>query len=46
MSGDVAQMGERLVRNEKARGSIPLVSTIYVFVGQGLAKLQAFPQTL
>ena len=41
VSGDVAQMGERLVRNEKARGSIPLVPTIYAFMGQGLAKLQS-----
>ncbi|CAN2046458.1 hypothetical protein GMMP13_20026 [Candidatus Magnetomoraceae bacterium gMMP-13] len=27
-SGDVAQMGERSVRNAEARGSIPLISTI------------------
>ena len=26
--GDVAQQGERRVRNAKARGSIPLISTI------------------
>ena len=26
-SGDVAQMGERLVRNEEVGGSIPLIST-------------------
>jgi hypothetical protein len=26
-SGDVAQLGERLVRNEKVSGSIPLIST-------------------
>ena len=26
--GDVAQLGERLVRNEEVRGSNPLVSTI------------------
>jgi hypothetical protein len=25
--GDVAQLGERLVRNEKVSGSIPLIST-------------------
>ena len=25
--GDVAQLGERRVRNAKARGSIPLIST-------------------
>jgi hypothetical protein len=25
--GDVAQMGERLVRNEEVSGSIPLIST-------------------
>lgn len=27
MCGDVAQMGERYVRNVQARGSIPLIST-------------------
>ena len=27
--GAVAQMGERLVRNEEVRGSIPLSSTMY-----------------
>ncbi len=26
--GDVAQLGERGVRNAEARGSIPLISTI------------------
>ncbi len=26
-SGDVAQLGERLVRNEEVSGSIPLIST-------------------
>ena len=26
--GDVAQLGERLVRNEEVGGSIPLISTI------------------
>lgn len=25
--GDIAQLGERLVRNQKVRGSIPLIST-------------------
>ena len=29
--GAVAQMGERLVRNEEVRGSIPLSSTIVPF---------------
>jgi hypothetical protein len=28
--GDVAQLGERLVRNEKVSGSIPLISTIFI----------------
>ena len=28
-SGDVAQLGERLVRNQKVGGSIPLISTIF-----------------
>ena len=28
LSGDVAQLGERRVRNAEARGSIPLISTI------------------
>jgi hypothetical protein len=27
--GDVAQMGERYVRNVQVRGSIPLISTIF-----------------
>ena len=27
LSGDVAQLGERRVRNAEARGSIPLIST-------------------
>ena len=27
LSGDVAQLGERLVRNEEVGGSIPLIST-------------------
>src|SRR5262245_29240064 len=33
--GDVAQLGERLVRNEEVGGSIPLISTIFPqgFVG-------------
>ena len=26
--GDVAQFGERIVRNDKVRGSIPLISTL------------------
>ena len=26
--GDIAQLGERLVRNQEVRGSIPLISTI------------------
>jgi hypothetical protein len=29
--GDVAQLGERLVRNEKVSGSIPLISTNFSF---------------
>src|SRR5579859_5613086 len=29
--GDVAQLGERLVRNEEVRGSTPLISTILRF---------------
>jgi hypothetical protein len=29
--GAVAQLGERLVRNEKVSGSIPLGSTIHLF---------------
>ena len=28
IGGDVAQLGERLVRNEEVSGSIPLISTI------------------
>ena len=28
--GDVAQLGERGVRNAEVRGSIPLISTIYL----------------
>ena len=28
--GDVAQMGERSVRNAEARGSIPLISTTMI----------------
>jgi hypothetical protein len=28
-SGDVAQLGERLVRNEEVTGSIPVISTIF-----------------
>jgi hypothetical protein len=28
--GDVAQMGERGVRNAEVRGSIPLISTIFL----------------
>jgi hypothetical protein len=28
-SGDVAQMGERYVRNVQVRGSIPLISTTF-----------------
>jgi hypothetical protein len=31
--GAVAQLGERLVRNEEASGSIPLSSTIFVAIG-------------
>ena len=30
--GDVAQLGERLVRNEKVSGSIPLISTNFSLV--------------
>lgn len=29
-SGDVAQVGERYVRNVQARGSSPLISTIFL----------------
>ena len=33
--GDVAQLGERLVRNEEVVGSIPIISTISgITVGQ------------
>ena len=31
LSGDVAQLGERLVRNEEVGGSNPLISTIFIF---------------
>ena len=30
--GDVAQLGERLVRNEEVRGSNPLISTIILVI--------------
>jgi hypothetical protein len=30
--GDVAQMGERYVRNVQVRGSIPLISTIPLYM--------------
>jgi hypothetical protein len=29
--GDVAQLGERLVRNEEVTGSIPVISTKSIF---------------
>jgi hypothetical protein len=29
--GDVAQLGERGVRNAEARGSIPLISTNFIY---------------
>jgi hypothetical protein len=32
--GAVAQLGERLVRNEEASGSIPLSSTIFNLLGK------------
>ena len=32
LAGDVAQLGERGVRNAEARGSIPLISTISYFL--------------
>ena len=32
--GDVAQLGERLVRNEEVVGSIPIISTIPLGLGQ------------
>jgi hypothetical protein len=32
--GVVAQLVERLVRNEKVRGSTPLGSTIFLFAGR------------
>jgi hypothetical protein len=35
LSGDVAQLGERLVRNEEVGGSIPLISTNSVFWADG-----------
>ena len=28
--GDVAQLGERLVRNEEVTGSIPVISTMFL----------------
>ena len=31
MRGDVAQLGERLLRMQEVRGSIPLISTIFYF---------------
>ena len=40
-SGDVAQLGERGVRNAEARGSIPLISTI--FFGKPREKILAWP---
>ena len=41
-SGDVAQLGERGVRNAEARGSIPLISTI--FFGKPREKILALPK--
>jgi hypothetical protein len=41
-SGAVAQLGERLVRNEEATGSIPVSSTI-VSITSGCPKPQACP---
>jgi hypothetical protein len=41
--GDIAQLVERLVRNEKVRGSNPLISTSQVgfrlFINGGIAQL-------
>ena len=34
LGGDVAQLGERLVRNEEVVGSIPIISTIPFSLGQ------------
>ncbi len=34
--GDVAQLGERGVRNAEVRGSIPLISTIFFWGGSYL----------
>ena len=33
VGGDVAQLGERLVRNEEVTGSIPVISTIVTYSG-------------
>jgi hypothetical protein len=35
LDGDVAQMGERYVRNVQAGGSIPPISTIFFRIGVG-----------
>src|SRR5580704_9737123 len=40
-SGRVAQLGERLVRNEEVRGSSPLTSTIIVIVPPAFGFLYA-----
>ena len=37
--GDVAQLGERGVRNAEARGSIPLISTIPYYCKEQIAAL-------
>ena len=38
IEGPVAQLGERLVRNEEASGSIPLRSTIHSVIGYCLCR--------
>ena len=38
LGGDVAQLGERLVRNEEVVGSIPIISTIPSPFGPGPAQ--------
>ncbi len=47
VGGDVAQLGERLVRNEEVGGSTPLISTkLYhaaALAAAGRARLPAFP---
>ena len=38
--GDVAQLGERLVRNEKVSGSIPLISTNFLFQAEKSCRIK------